>query len=224
MERKLKYTKLIMTEPILVIGNKNYSSWSLRPWLFLRKNKLAFKERQLWLDIPEFKDAIADYDSGGKVPLLLDGDLQIWDSLAIIESAIDRYDCCYGWPREPGLRAHARSISCEMHSSFMALREQCPMDVRKPHQRDLSPATRADIARIMHLWEQAILLSGSQGRWLYGDFSAADAMFAPVVFRFLSYGVKVSPVVETYLNYVQADPAITEWREAAAAEQRSIEL
>lgn len=210
-----------MNQRILVIGNKNYSSWSLRPWLFLRKNQLAFTEHQLWLYEPEFKAAIAPYDSGGKVPVLIDDGEKIWDSLAIIETVIERYDCSFGWPQSPQMRAHARSAACEMHSGFMALRAQCPMDIRAQHALALSAETVVDIARISHLWEQALSLSGHSSGWLYGDFSAADAMFAPVVFRFHSYGIKLNPLLQAYVDFVLADPDVSEWTESARQETRS---
>jgi len=219
----LIYLTLInMSVRTLVIGNKNYSSWSLRPWLFLRKNGIAFKEQQLWLDEPEFAPAIAAYPSGGKVPLLLDEGTAVWDSLAIIETAIDRYDCQYGWPSDLVQRAHARSISFEMHSSFMALRAQCPMDIRGAYKLSLSDATHKDIARVIEIWSQALQLSGRQGRWLYGDFSAADAMFAPVVFRFRSLGLTAEPQIHAYMDYVLADDILNEWISAAQQESRTI--
>lgn len=214
----------LMNDLTLVIGNKNYSSWSLRPWLFLMKNQLQFTEKQLWLDEPEFKFDVAVYGSGGKVPVLMDGEEAIWDSLAIIETAIDRYDCRYGWPEAPRMRAHARSAACEMHSGFMALREQCDMDVRGSHRKALSAATLADIERISHLWEQALDLSGDSTRWLYGDFSVADAMFAPVVSRFHSYGVSVSSAVQRYMDFALADSDFSIWIENARLESRSIAL
>jgi len=211
-----------MTDRTLVIGNKNYSSWSLRPWLFLRKNGITFKEQQLWLDEPEFAPAIATHPSGGKVPLLLDEGGAVWDSLAIIETAIDRYECQYGWPSDPAQRAHARSICCEMHSSFAALRAQCPMDIRRAYTLTLSDATQKDIARIIEVWSQALQLSGNQGRWLYGDFSAADAMFAPVVFRFRSLALTAPPQIQSYMEYVLADSILSEWISAAQLESRTI--
>lgn len=211
-----------MSNRILVIGNKNYSSWSLRPWLFLRKNAIAFEEQQLWLDEPEFEPAIAAYPSGGKVPLLLDGDVAAWDSLAIIESAIDRYDCPYAWPTDPVQRAHARSICCEMHSSFMALRAACPMDIRSSYHLKSYESAQNDIQRILEIWAQALQLSGDQGRWLYGDFSAADAMFAPVVFRFRSLGLATSAPLTAYREYVLADRVLNEWIAAAEQESRTI--
>jgi glutathione S-transferase len=194
-----------MNSRTLVIGNKNYSSWSLRPWLFLRKNNIDFVEKQLWLDEDPFRTEIAHYDSGGKVPVLIDSGVEVWDSLAIIEYAVDRYGCEACGPAEIKWRAHARSISCEMHSSFMALRAECPMDIRGRHKIELSPAAQSDIDRICHIWTQALEISGKQGRWLYGDFSVADAMFVPVIFRFVGFGVELNPLIQAYVDFVLAD-------------------
>lgn len=200
-----------MTSPTLIIGNKNYSSWSLRPWLFLRKNNIDFIENTLWLDEPAFKAAIDPIGSGGKVPVLLESDNTVWDSLAIIESCIDRYSCQYSWPANLAMRAHARSISCEMHSSFAALRAECPMDVRSNQKVELSQAAAQDVYRVEQIWRQALEMSGKQGRWLYGDFSVADAMYAPVVFRFERSDVALSPLTQSYKDYVLADKTIQKW-------------
>lgn len=211
-----------MQTPTLVIGNKNYSSWSLRPWLFLRKNGIEFNQRQLWLDEPGFKSAVDDYNSGGKVPVLLDGQLQIWDSLAIIEHAMETYDCRHGWPRAVALRAHARASVCEMHSSFFGLRSECPMDVRSTRSIDLSDAAARDIQRVCELWSQALSRSHSEA-WLYGDFSVADAFYAPVVFRFNSYGIEVSPRIQAYMDFVLEDSAVREWVADARREKHQID-
>lgn len=211
-----------MTHPTLIIGNRNYSSWSLRPWFFLRKNEIQLSLRQLWLDEPEFKPAIAEYGSGGKVPVLLDGELIVWDSLAIIEYAIERYDCAFGWPADRRQRAHARSISCEMHSSFSALREECSMDIRNRNHTQLSPAARADIDRICEIWGQALEMSGNRGQWLYSEFSAADAMFVPVVFRLIGYGIEVNPQAQAYIDFVLADAQLGEWVQAARDEGHTL--
>jgi len=213
-----------MSKCILVIGNKNYSSWSLRPWLFLRKNNIPFTEKQLWLDVPEFKPAINRYSSGGKVPLLLDAGIEVWDSLAIIEYAIERFGCDLCWPTDIRMRAHARSIASEMHSSFPALRAECPMDIRGHHSITLSEAAQTDVDRICHIWTQALEMSGDKARWLYGDFSPADAMFAPVVFRLHTYGIKLKPLIQRYVDYLMADPVVQEWVSAAGRESRKIPL
>ncbi len=208
----------------LVIGNKNYSSWSLRPWLFLRKNNIEFEEKQLWLDVPAFKTDISRYGSGGKVPVLIDSGVEIWDSLAIIEYLIDRFACDAGWPAEIAQRAHARSIVCEMHSGFSALREACSMDIRGRYQIDLSAAAQDDVQRICAIWTQALEMSGSNGHWLYREFSPADAMFAPVVFRFNSFGIKVSPIIQAYIDFVLADEVLAGWIREAHAETRHIPI
>ncbi|MEE9447005.1 MAG: glutathione S-transferase family protein [Arenicellales bacterium] len=211
-----------MSQKTLVIGNKNYSSWSLRPWLFLSKNNIEFTEKMIWLDEPTFKPAIEGFGSGGKVPVLVEGELIIWDSLAIIETAIDRYDCQYAWPKDADLRAHARSISNEMHAGFGTLRNDCTMDIRSKHNIDISEALQQDVSRICTLWETALAQSGNQGRWLYGDFSAADAMYAPVVFRFNTYGMKVSSTVQAYMDYVMADAVLARWVAEAKLETREL--
>lgn len=213
-----------MTKRSLIIGNKNYSSWSLRPWLFLRKNQVEFEEQQLWLDTPGFKTAIYPIGSAGKVPVLIEGRIKVWDSLAIIETAIDRYDCRYAWPEDSQQRAHARSIVCEMHSSFMALRAECSMDVRNRYQTKLSAQAKADIRRICEIWTEARSLADQDKAWLYGEFSVADAMFAPVVFRFEGHGIEVDRPIRAYLDHVLADEAIKQWANAAKAETRVIEI
>ncbi len=211
-----------MSELTLVIGNKNYSSWSLRPWFFLRRNGIEFSEQQLWLGEPGFRSSLAHYNSGGKVPVLLDGETTVWDSLAIIEYAIESFDCRCGWPREPLQRAHARSSVCEMHSSFPALRGECPMDIRSTHVIELSDAAAGDIRRVCELWTQAQELSGSKG-WLYGDFSVADAFYAPVVFRLASYGVEVTARIRAYMDFLLADETLAEWVAAAKQETRQLQ-
>ena len=213
-----------MNTRTLLIGNKNYSSWSLRPWLFLRKNNIEFTEKQLWLDVPEFKPAIAQYGSGGKVPVLIDSGIEVWDSLAIIEYSIDRFGCDTCWPTDIEQRAHARSIVCEMHSGFPALRAECPMDIRGRYEGSLSDAAQADVSRISAIWTQALTMSGNQSRWLYGEFSVADAMFAPVVFRLVTFGVKVAPLIQAYINFVLADETLTEWVRDATAETQQLEI
>jgi glutathione S-transferase len=213
-----------MNTRTLIIGNKNYSSWSLRAWFFLRKNNIEFTEEQLWLDVPEFKSSISQYGSGGKVPVLLDSSIEVWDSLAIIEYSIDRFECQLCWPKDMNWSGHARSIVCEMHSSFRAMREECPMDIRGRHEINLSEAAQTDFERICKIWTQALEMTDKQGRWLYGDFSPADAMFAPVVFRLSGYGVKVSPLIRAYVDFVIADEVLGEWIRDAARETRHIDL
>ena len=176
----------------LVIGNKNYSSWSMRPWLALRANDIAFDEVfiPLYTDDKADKDRILSFSHAGKVPALVDGDVTIWDSLAIIEYVAEKFPKA-GCGRKTALRrAHARSISAEMHSGFMALRNECGMNLHRPVRAiALSDDARANVARVQQIWAECHARYGKQGPFLFGAFSGADAMFAPVVHRFLSYAI-----------------------------------
>ena len=208
-----------MSALTLVIGNKNYSSWSLRPWLFMRKNKLDFKEQIVWLDSPTFKTEVAPFGSNGTVPALLDGDLQIWDSMAIIDYLISTQSLSFNWPQHKACYALARSMSAEMHSGYAALRAHLSMDTRlkTPYQvQDV--ALQNDIDRINYLWSKALGSHNKKGNWLFGEFSAVDAMFAPVVFRFDSYSIKVSKSIRTYMDTVLSDEDVMAWVEAARDE------
>ena len=199
----------------LVIGNKNYSSWSLRPWLAMRKMGLAFEEILVPLDESDTAAAIARHSPAGRVPVLIDGEVNIWDSLAILECLAERHPRL--WPADFALRARARSISAEMHSGFGALRDQLPMNIRATGRRvDLSGATKRDIARICGLLENELNRSG--GPWLFGDFSIADAMYAPVIWRFRTYDIAVSQPVSIYSQHLINDPEMQEWVRAAKAE------
>ncbi|MDE2305696.1 MAG: glutathione S-transferase family protein [Gammaproteobacteria bacterium] len=203
--------------PLLVLGSKNYSSWSLRPWLFWRKVGLDFQERVIHFDAADYRDQIAAVSPSHRVPCLIDGDLTIWDSLAICEYAIELSG--RGLPRPRAARALARAVAAEMHSGFQALRAQCPMNVRATGRRVApTPELLADVARVDAIWTECRTRYGADGGWLFGEFSLADAMFAPVVFRFNTYGGALSPVSRTYLDFVLADPEIGHWRTAAAAE------
>jgi glutathione S-transferase len=172
----------------LVIGNKDLSSWSLRPWLVLKHYGLAFREIVLPLDTPEFFAQIVRYSGALRVPVLIDGETHIWDSLAIVEYLNEKLDG-RAWPADPLLRAHARSVSAEMHSGFQALRETWPMHTtgRNPHV-PLTPQGRADVARVQAIWDDCRTKYAARGPWLFGEFSIADAMYAPVVLRFNHYG------------------------------------
>jgi glutathione S-transferase len=209
----------------LVIGNKNYSSWSLRPWLALRASNIAFEE----VFIPLYtgkadKDRILAFTRSGKVPTLVDGDLTIWDSLAIIEYIAERFPESRLWPEDRASRAHARSISAEMHSGFMALRSECGMNLHRPVGAiALSDAARADIARVQHIWIECRQRHAKAGPFLFGAFSGADAMFAPVVHRFRTYAIEVAPEVKAYMDAMMALPAFQEWTRAGLAETIVIE-
>ncbi|MGO4727870.1 MULTISPECIES: glutathione S-transferase family protein [unclassified Inquilinus] len=203
----------------LVIGNQRYSSWSLRPWLALAHHEVPFEEVVIPLYGPGSKEAILRHSPAGKVPVLRDGDLTVWDTLAILEYLAERFPEWSLWPRDPARRALARSVSAEMHSGFAALRDVLPMDVlaREP-DRPRDPATEADIARIATIWRQCREASAADGPFLFGAFGAADCMYAPVVFRFDRYGVPLDPACRAYVDAMLALPAMQRWVEAARAE------
>lgn len=205
----------------LLIGNKCYSSWSLRAWLLMRAKGIGFSEKLVPLDEPGFKEAIFSEapGSGGTVPTLVDGDLAVWETLAICEYLHDTHPDVGIWPRDAAARAHARAISSEMHAGFTALRGACPMNLGKRFSpRDRGPGVARDVQRITALWRQARERFGGQGPFLYGAFSAADAMYAPVVTRLDTYGIAVDPVSQDYMRAVLALPAYREWLAAALDE------
>ena len=204
----------------LVIGNKNYSSWSMRPWLALRANDIAFEEILIPLYTGEAdKKRILSFSHSGKVPALIDGDVTVWDSLAIIEYVAERFPEARLWPEDRARRAHARSISSEMHSGFMALRNECGMNLHRPVRAiALSDDARANVARIEQIWIECRARYGELGPFLFGTFGAADAMFAPVVHRFRTYAIAVAPQARAYMDTMMALPAFQEWTEAGLAE------
>lgn len=210
---------------VLVIGNKNYSSWSLRPWLALTEAGIAFEERRIVLDQPQSKAVILQHSPSGKVPCLIDGGLTVWDSLAICETASERYAGGALWPADADARARARAVSAEMHSGFAALRTHLPMDIRaRDSERGAIAQQRtdvaADIARIQAIWSDCLERSG--GPLLFGSFSIADAFFAPVVTRFRTYGVELPAPLARYAETVLALKAMQRWVEAAVAETEVI--
>jgi glutathione S-transferase len=205
--------------PLLVIGNKNYSSWSLRPWLLLRHFGVAFDELRLNLDTPEFFAEIGRWSPTRTVPVLHDDGLVVPDSLAICEYANERWLAGRGWPADLRTRAKARAAAAEMHSGFRALRAQLPMNCRRrpdAYRWDLS--AQSDIDRILQLWGELRAEFAAEGEFLCGGFGIVDAMFAPVVMRFLGYGVVVDDNARGYMEAMTALPALREWRAAADAE------
>lgn len=205
----------------LVIGNKNFSSWSLRPWLLLKQAGLPFREIPVRLRQADTKAQILLHSPSGKVPALIDDDLTVWDSLAICEylaekASLKQVDL---WPADPKARAEARSVSAEMHSGFAALRQQMSMEVaaRRPGEGQ-TPEVLADIARIADLWTSCRERFAAAGPFLFGDFSVADAMYAPVAFRFHTYGVELPPLAAAYRDTLLALPAMQEWAAGARAE------
>jgi glutathione S-transferase len=205
----------------LVIGNKNYSSWSMRPWLALRASNIAFEEIfiPLYTDNKADKDRILSFSRAGKVPTLIDGETTVWDSLAIIEYLAERFPEKKLWPDDRAERAHARSISAEMHSGFVPLRSECGMNLRRPIGAiALSADARANVARIEEVWLDCRERYGRRGPYLFGAFTAADAMFAPVVHRFRTYAIEVAPQAKAYMETMMALPAFAEWTQAGLAE------
>jgi glutathione S-transferase len=207
----------------LVIANRNYSSWSLRPWLLLTQFGIPFEEVVVpfgpTFDDPAWKQVIAQYSPAGKVPVLIDGAIQIWESLAILEYVADTRPDLPIWPRDPAARAMARSVSSEMHAGFSALRGACPMNLAWIHPaRDRGPKVAADVARITAIWRQARESFGAEGPFLFGAFSAADAMYAPVVARFAGYSIPLDPVCADYVAAITTTKGYQAWRAAAFAE------
>ena len=211
----------------LIIGNKAYSSWSLRGWLAVKQSGLPFEE----ITVPMFDE---DWDkrtegdefapSAGKVPILWDDQTVIWDSLAIIEWLADRTDRARYWPRDDAARGMARSMACEMHSSYANLRRELSMNVRKTFPTpELGDEVKGEIVRILELWAQARARHGSGGPYLFGTFGAADIMFAPVVTRFVTYGVKVPRFAAVYMEEVLHRGDVVEWIELAQDEPWVIE-
>ncbi|SDG66737.1 glutathione S-transferase family protein [Propionivibrio dicarboxylicus] len=201
----------------LVIGDRNYSSWSLRPWLVLKQMGLSFEEIPIRLREAGTKAEILKYSPSGKVPCLIDGEIVVWDSLAICEYLAEKKPSL--WPADAKARAEARAISAEMHSGFMALRHDMPMEVHayKPHDGRTATA-EADIARIVSIWQSCRKRFGQGGPFLFGEFSVADAMFAPVAWRFLTYAVSLPPEARAWVDMMAALPAMQAWRAGAIAE------
>lgn len=210
----------------LIIGNKNYSSWSLRPWLMLAAFELKFEEQKLSLFTDDFYLQLAKHSPVGKVPVLIDTDSPentvVWDSLAICEYISERHLGGKGWPDHIDDRAKARALACEMHSSFTAMRGEMPMNCRATKQLTLSAEVEqlvnADIKRIDELWSEQLTQHHDEGPWLFGKFSIVDCMYAPVVLRFLTYGIEVSPLSQQYMQTMLQFPAIKLWLKAALEE------
>lgn len=205
----------------LVIANKAYSSWSLRPWILMRVLGIPFEEDIVPLDTPEFRTRVSAYKAGGTVPILVDGDVTVWESLAIIAYLGDRFPDKPVWPAQIEARALARTISAEMHAGFRGLRAACPMNLRKRYAaRDRGETVAKDVGRVAHLWRVARDRFGAPagGPFLFGAFTAADAMFAPVVTRFQTYSIPVDAPTRAYMDAVMDLPAFVEWQEAGMRE------
>jgi glutathione S-transferase len=203
----------------LIIGNKNYSSWSLRPWIALKVAGIAFEEEVISLDAKDFKARVSKISGTGKVPALADGNVHVWESLAILEYLAEKYPSAPLWPADPAARALGRAIASEMHAGFVPLRRHLPMNMRRPVvPRQLTPEAQANVRRIEAIWTDCRMRYGMDGAFLFGSFSAADAMYAPVVSRFHTYAVELGALARAYMDAVMALPAWGEWRAAALAE------
>ncbi|GGY24592.1 glutathione S-transferase family protein [Pseudoduganella albidiflava] len=202
----------------LVIGNKNLSSWSMRPWVAMTAFNIPFTEVRVKLDRPETSGTIARYTHSGRVPVLLAGDITIWDSLAICEYLAEQFPDKHLWPQDVAARATARSICAEMHSSFAGLRSNMPMNISASLRgQGRTPETQADIGRVSEIWEECLCRFG-HNEFLFGDFSLADAFFAPVVTRFNTYDVALPPALSAYCERITRHPAVARWIEEAHAE------
>lgn len=206
---------------VLFVGNKNLSSWSLRPYLALAHVGVPFEEIVIRLDRPDTRARILDISPSGRVPALRDGALIVWDSLAICEHLAERFPAAKLWPEEVALRARARSVSAEMHSGFADLRREMPMNIVARTPREPGPDAARDIERVLAIWSEHRALHAERGPFLFGPFTIADAMFAPVVTRFVTYGVPVAGAARDYMNAVLALPALRRWMADAAEEKSS---
>jgi glutathione S-transferase len=208
----------------LIIGNKNYSSWSFRAWLFLTANGVKFEETRVLLDTPTTQSELQQYTDAALVPVLHDLGLVIWDSLAICEYVSDKYLQGRGWPEDVSARAHARAASAEMHSGFSALRQRMPMNCRaRNRQVEINSELAANIKRIDSLWVKLRSSYKNEGPWLVGQFSIADCMFAPVALRFNTYQVKVSDPAQQYADTLRNHPCVKLWVQQAIAESEILQ-
>jgi glutathione S-transferase len=203
----------------LTIGNKNYSSWSMRPWFAMKVAGIPFEETVISLNAPDFKERLK-ISGTGKVPVLVDGAVQVWESLAILEYLAETIPAARLWPADPAARAHARAIANEMHAGFVPLRRQCPMNMWRPVKKmELNAEAAANATRIDAMWSDCRARFGAGGPFLFGTFTASDAMYAPVVSRFHTYAVEVGAASRAYMAAVMALPAWAEWRAAALKEE-----
>lgn len=209
--------------PTLIIGNKCYSSWSLRAWFFLRRSGLDFQEHRIPLETDQWRREIHDHSPSGKVPVLIHGENRIWDSMAICEYVSETFLDGSGWPPNSAARALARSVSAEMHSGFPHLRGRLPMNCRRRFPEFKIPdAAAMDIARVLEIWRLCRTRYAADGPWLFGGFSIADAMFAPVALRFHGYDVNLSGSEAHYVRTILDDGVIGDWIESACRETEII--
>lgn len=212
-----------MASLTLIIGNKNYSSWSLRPWLAMKQAGIEFEEVRISLDTPENRQKIWQYSPSGKVPVLLHNSLTVWESIAICEYVAELFPDCHWWPENAQIRAIARSISAEMHAGFAKLRQNMPMDCRARYPgQGMKPGVQEDCDRITTIWRECRQKYGKNGDFLFSNFTIADAMYAPVVSRFITYDVQLDSISKAYADAIWSLPAMQEWVTAATAEPEVI--
>jgi glutathione S-transferase len=203
----------------LVIGNKNYSSWSFRPWLAMKVAGIAFDETVISLEAKDFKARVMAVSGAGKVPVLIDGETRVWESLAILEYLAEKFPAAALWPKDERARAQARAVAAEMHAGFVPLRRLLPMNVWRPVKpRALDDGSKVDVARIDTIWRDCRARYGAAGPFLFGTFGTADAMYAPVIWRLHTYAVEVSDTARAYMGTMMALPAWREWQDAARRE------
>jgi len=209
----------------LVIANRNYSSWSLRAWVFLTESKVPFEEIRIPLFTKTWSQEIASYSPTLRVPVLLDDDITVWDTMAIIEYLLEKHPHSVGWPESLPMRTYARSISAEMHSGFLALRDELPQNIRARNKLEpgqFSDACQTQIARIDEIWTDCRKRYGESGRWLFGDFSIADIIFIPVALRFVTYSIPLGTRAKEFVDAVLDLESVQQWIEAAGKESESI--
>jgi glutathione S-transferase len=214
-----------MPDLTIYLGNKNYSSWSLRPWLVLKQTTVAFSEVVIPLYQPTSRETVLKYSPSGRVPALRHGDITVWESLAICEYLAESFPTFDLWPKDPAPRAVARAVSAEMHAGFRALREQLPMNIRSSFPgRAITPEVQADINRVMAIWRDCRARFGDgRGAFLFGHFTVADAMYAPIVTRFRTYRIELERDAEAYCDAIMGLPAMQEWIAAASNEPMIVE-
>jgi len=211
-----------MADLTIYLGNKNYASWSLRAWLALKRTTVAFEEVVVPLYQPASRETVLKYSPSGRLPALKHGELTVWDSLAICETLAERHPRGRLWPANTAKRAEARSISAEMHSGFQALRNALPMEIAARHPtRELDDSTKADIARVVEIWTTALSENGKNGGFLLGHFTVADAFYAPVATRFVTYGITLPRAASAYVKRILALPPMREWAKAAKQEAKA---
>ena len=214
-----------MVDLHLVSGNRNYSSWSLRPWILMRQLDIPFTDEVVWLYRDDSGPAKLEHSPAGRVPVLKHGEVTVWDSLAIIEYVAELFPQAGAWPGERVARARARSLCCEMHAGFQGVRNEIPMNLRaRKRTPSLSPETSNELARLQKIWTDTRSEFGQGGEFLFGAFSAADAFFLPVATRLQTYGIPSEGMASSYRDALLELATFQEWRQKALAEEHSIAL